>query len=48
MTSSRELSARFDPKTSKLSTMEQQGAFVYDEGDRHARAAKASLDNGKT
>jgi lipopolysaccharide export system protein LptA len=45
VTASRELSARFDPKTSKLSTMDQQGAFAYDEGDRHARAAKASLDN---
>jgi lipopolysaccharide export system protein LptA len=46
VTASRELSAGFDPKTNKLSTMEQQGAFAYDEGDRHARASKASLDNG--
>ncbi len=45
ITSSRELSARFDPKTNKLSSMDQQGAFVYDEGDRHARALSASLDS---
>jgi lipopolysaccharide export system protein LptA len=44
ITSSHELSARFDPKTSKPSVMEQQGAFVFDEGDRHARAQRASLD----
>ena len=45
VTVSNELSARFDPKTSKLAAMDQQGAFAYDEGDRHARAAKASLDS---
>jgi lipopolysaccharide export system protein LptA len=44
-TASRDLVARFDPKTSKLSTMEQSGAFVYQEGDRNAHAAKATLDN---
>ncbi len=45
VTSSREIAAHFDPKTNKLATMEQQGTFAYDEGDRHARAQKASLDN---
>ncbi len=44
-TSSRELSAKFETNGSKLSTMDQQGAFVYDQGDRHARAAHASLDS---
>ncbi len=44
ITSSRELSAHFDPKTNKPTTLEQQGAFVFDEGDRHARAQRASLD----
>jgi lipopolysaccharide export system protein LptA len=47
ITASHELLARFDPKTNKLATMDQQGAFAYDEGDRHARALKASLDSGK-
>jgi lipopolysaccharide export system protein LptA len=44
-TTSQELAARFDPKTSKMSTMEQTGAFTYEEGDRRARAAKATLDS---
>ncbi len=44
VTSSRDLEAKFDPKTSKLATMQQSGDFVYEEGDRHARAAKASMD----
>jgi lipopolysaccharide export system protein LptA len=44
-TTSRELAARFDPKTSKMANMEQTGAFTYEEGDRHARAAKATLDS---
>lgn len=47
VTSSHELSARFDPKTSKMSFMEQQGGFVYDEGERHARAAHATLDSDR-
>jgi lipopolysaccharide export system protein LptA len=45
-TSSRELAARFDPKTSQLQSMEQAGDFQYVEGDRQARAAKATLDSG--
>ena len=44
-TASRELAARFDPKTSKMSNMEQTGAFTYEDGDRRARAAKATLDS---
>ena len=35
--------ARFD-STGHMTTMEQTGAFVYEEGDRKARAQKASLD----
>jgi len=27
--------------------MEQTGDFAYDEGGRHARAAKATLDSGQ-
>jgi len=44
-TSSRDLVARFDPKTSRMLAMEQTGDFQYDEGDRKARAAKATLDS---
>ena len=47
-TSSREMEARFDPKTSRLTTMEQTGDFAYEEGDRKARAAKATLDESRT
>ncbi len=43
-TTSRELEARFDPKTSRLGSMQQSGDFAYVEGDRKARAAKATMD----
>jgi lipopolysaccharide export system protein LptA len=43
-TSSHEISARFEPGTSNIASMEQKGAFVYDEGERHARADEATLD----
>jgi lipopolysaccharide export system protein LptA len=43
-TASRELEARFDPKTSRLGSMRQSGDFAYEEGDRKARAAKATMD----
>jgi lipopolysaccharide export system protein LptA len=45
-TASRELQAKFDPKTGKVASIEQTGDFTYDEDDRHARAAKATLDSG--
>ena len=44
-TTSRELEARFDPKTSHLANMQQSGDFAYEEGDRKARAAKATMDS---
>jgi lipopolysaccharide export system protein LptA len=47
VTTSRDLLAHFDPQTSHVSTMEQTGDFVYDEGGRHARAAKATLDSDR-
>jgi lipopolysaccharide export system protein LptA len=47
VTTSRDLLARFDPQTSRMSSMEQTGDFAYDEGGRHARAAKATLDSGQ-
>ena len=44
VTSSRQMQATFEPKTSRMSSMEQTGEFRYDQGDRHATAAKATLD----
>jgi lipopolysaccharide export system protein LptA len=46
-TASREMLASFDPKTGKVQSIEQTGDFAYDEDDRHARAAKATLDSDK-
>ena len=45
VTDSKELTARFDPKTSHMAAMEQNGDFLYKEGDRQARATKATLDS---
>jgi len=47
VTTSRDLLARFDPQTGRLASMEQRGDFAYEEGDRKARAAQASLDEGQ-
>jgi lipopolysaccharide export system protein LptA len=47
VTTSRDLLAHFDAQTSRLASMEQTGDFAYDEGGRHARAAKATLDAGQ-
>jgi lipopolysaccharide export system protein LptA len=47
VTTSRDLLAHFDAQTSRLASMEQTGDFAYDEGGRHARAAKATLDSGQ-
>jgi lipopolysaccharide export system protein LptA len=44
VTTSRDLEARFDPKTNHLQNMQQSGDFTYEEGDRKARAAKATMD----
>jgi lipopolysaccharide export system protein LptA len=48
VTSSRDLLARFEPKTGRMVSTEQSGEFTYDEGDRHARAAKATLDSDQS
>jgi lipopolysaccharide export system protein LptA len=45
-TTSKEMLAAFDPKTSDMSHLDQKGEFKYDEGDRHARADHATLDQG--
>jgi lipopolysaccharide export system protein LptA len=42
-TSSQTLAATFDAK-GQLATMRQTGNFTYEDGDRHAKAASASLD----
>ncbi len=46
-TSSKEMLATFDPNTSDLSHLDQKSDFKYDEGDRHARADHATLDQAK-
>lgn len=43
-TASRDMTARFDPKTGQMSEMEQWGDFQYEEGPRKARAERAKLD----
>jgi lipopolysaccharide export system protein LptA len=45
MTTSKDLEARFDPKTGHMATMRQSGDFAYEEGDRRAKAAKATMDS---
>jgi lipopolysaccharide export system protein LptA len=44
-TASKDLVAHFDPQTGKMSSTEQSGNFTYNEGDRKASAAKATLDS---
>ena len=44
LTSSKEIVATFDPATSELAHIEQNTAFTYDEGDRHARGDRATLE----
>jgi lipopolysaccharide export system protein LptA len=47
LTLSDDLSATFDPKTSQLARLEQWGNFRYQEGDRHARAHRAVLEQAQ-
>lgn len=44
ITSSKDILATFDPKTSELARVEQKTDFRYQEGDRQARAGSATLD----
>jgi lipopolysaccharide export system protein LptA len=46
-TQSQDIFATFDPKTSELSHLEQKTDFRYEEGDRHARASRAVLEQDK-
>ena len=43
-TSSKNMTAQFDPKTGQMSRIEQWEDFVYQEGDRNARASRATLE----
>jgi lipopolysaccharide export system protein LptA len=43
-TTSKEMLAVFDPRSSELNHLDQKTDFKYDEGDRHARADHATLD----
>jgi lipopolysaccharide export system protein LptA len=45
LTASREMLARFEPKSSQLASIEQWGDFTYESGGRRARASKATLDS---
>jgi lipopolysaccharide export system protein LptA len=47
VTTSKVMDARFDPKTSKMAFIDQTGDFTYEEGDRKARAVKATLDSDR-
>jgi lipopolysaccharide export system protein LptA len=47
ITTSKEMLASFDPTTSELSHLDQKTDFKYDEGDRHARADHATLEQDK-
>jgi lipopolysaccharide export system protein LptA len=46
-TQSKDLFATFDPNTSDLSHLDQNGEFHYEEGDRHGRANRAVLEQDK-
>jgi lipopolysaccharide export system protein LptA len=47
ITSSKDILAIFDPKTSELARVEQKNDFRYQEGDREARADMAILEQQK-
>ena len=47
LTWSKTLKADFDPKTSQMSTLQQEENFKYEAGDRKALSQKATLDQAK-
>ncbi len=47
LTWSKDLKADFDPKTGQLAHMEQWNDFRYQEGDRRARANRATLEQAR-
>ena len=44
LTWSNTIQATFQPNSSQIAKLEQQGNFRYEEGDRHAKANRAALD----
>jgi lipopolysaccharide export system protein LptA len=44
LTWSKDLLATFVPNSSQLASLDQSGSFRYEEGDRHAKAERALLD----
>lgn len=44
VTTSRTIEARFDPRTNQMASIQQSGDFNYEEGERKARSAKATMD----
>lgn len=46
-TTSRDLTAEFDPKTGQLTQLEQWNDFRYQEGPRHARSLRAVLEEAR-
>ncbi len=46
-TTSRDMTADFDPKTGQMACMEQWGDFRYEEGPRKATAERALMEAGK-
>jgi len=47
LTSSKDILATFDPKSSELARLEQKIDFRYEEGVRHARSDRATLEQQK-
>jgi lipopolysaccharide export system protein LptA len=47
LTSSHDLLATFQPNSSQLAKLEQWGQFKYEQGERHAKAERAILDQPK-
>jgi lipopolysaccharide export system protein LptA len=46
-THSKNLTAEFDPKTGQMKRMEQWDDFAYEEGERRARASRATLEQDR-
>ncbi|HWB82992.1 MAG TPA: LPS export ABC transporter periplasmic protein LptC [Bryobacteraceae bacterium] len=44
ITTGQEMNATFEPGSSRIASIEQNGNFTYDEGPRKARSAKATMD----
>jgi lipopolysaccharide export system protein LptA len=47
ITSSKGMAAQFDPQTGAMSNLEQWDDFKYQEGERHAKADRATMEQAK-